>query len=214
MLKTISFIDFKNFNIGLHEYYKEKCFKEGKPTRTPNVNLVELSNQVALKLPFVNTLVKTYLFYSKPDIFLMKDTNVKKEYEYLDGYKRAGFCRRVEGMLIARPNKGYDYKTMDINDPNTYSKEEKQTDINIAVNLLEKAYTNAYDIALILSVDKDLIPALKVVSAIGKIVIVAGVEGQIISEEFIECVDMRIKLTDKTFCECAPKRYDETSNEF
>ncbi|MCF8095876.1 MAG: NYN domain-containing protein, partial [Desulfobacteraceae bacterium] len=40
--------------------------------------------------------------------------------------------------------------------------EEKQTDVNIAVHLLNEAYKNTYDKAIILTNDTDLIPAIQV----------------------------------------------------
>jgi uncharacterized LabA/DUF88 family protein len=41
--------------------------------------------------------------------------------------------------------------------------EEKETDVNIALRLLDDAYQDKYDIAIIVSRDSDLAPALKIV---------------------------------------------------
>ena len=41
--------------------------------------------------------------------------------------------------------------------------EEKETDVNIALYLLDGAYQNIYDRALILSADSDLVPAIRMV---------------------------------------------------
>ena len=41
--------------------------------------------------------------------------------------------------------------------------EEKQTDVNIAIELFRQAVTNTYDTAIIISGDSDLIPAIKAV---------------------------------------------------
>lgn len=43
------------------------------------------------------------------------------------------------------------------------SHEEKQTDVNIAIKLLQEAINDSYDNAIIVSVDSDLIPAIKAV---------------------------------------------------
>lgn len=43
--------------------------------------------------------------------------------------------------------------------------EEKETDVNIALFLLDGAYQNAYDHALLLSRDSDLVPALRMLNA-------------------------------------------------
>src|SRR3990167_2531421 len=41
--------------------------------------------------------------------------------------------------------------------------EEKETDVNIAIHLLDLAYQNAFDKALVVSNDSDLAPAIKMV---------------------------------------------------
>lgn len=41
------------------------------------------------------------------------------------------------------------------------SYEEKETDVNIALHLLKLAYDNEYDVAMVLSGDSDLVPAIK-----------------------------------------------------
>jgi uncharacterized LabA/DUF88 family protein len=41
--------------------------------------------------------------------------------------------------------------------------EEKETDVNIAIQLLEQALKDTYDIAMIISGDSDLLPALRAV---------------------------------------------------
>lgn len=43
------------------------------------------------------------------------------------------------------------------------SREEKQTDVNIAITLLETAFKNEFDKAIIISADSDLIPAITAV---------------------------------------------------
>lgn len=40
--------------------------------------------------------------------------------------------------------------------------EEKETDVNIAVHLLNEAYKNTYDKAIMVTTDTDLIPAIQV----------------------------------------------------
>lgn len=43
--------------------------------------------------------------------------------------------------------------------------EEKETDVNIALSLLDDAYNDKYDVAFLVSRDSDLVPALKLVRA-------------------------------------------------
>lgn len=42
-----------------------------------------------------------------------------------------------------------------------FSREEKETDVNIAIHLLTDAFNETFDTAFILSADTDLIPAIK-----------------------------------------------------
>lgn len=44
--------------------------------------------------------------------------------------------------------------------------EEKHTDVNIAITLLEKAFHDEFDLALLLSADNDYVPAIKRVKAL------------------------------------------------
>lgn len=44
----------------------------------------------------------------------------------------------------------------------------KEDDINIAVDMLKLAYSNAYDTAILVSSDGDFVPAIKAVKEIGK----------------------------------------------
>jgi uncharacterized LabA/DUF88 family protein len=46
--------------------------------------------------------------------------------------------------------------------------EEKETDVNIAVDMVTHAHQNLFDTAIVLSADADLAPALKVVRSYGK----------------------------------------------
>jgi uncharacterized LabA/DUF88 family protein len=51
--------------------------------------------------------------------------------------------------------------------------EEKKTDVNIACSMLKDAYSNAFDLAYLISGDSDLVPPVKIVTELGKVVIVA-----------------------------------------
>jgi hypothetical protein len=41
--------------------------------------------------------------------------------------------------------------------------EEKESDVNLAIHLLHEAYCNSYDVALLLTADSDLAPAVRLV---------------------------------------------------
>lgn len=51
-----------------------------------------------------------------------------------------------------------------------WSREEKGSDVNLAVHLLNDAWSNEYDCAVIISNDSDLAEALKLVRTMGKVV--------------------------------------------
>lgn len=55
---------------------------------------------------------------------------------------------------------------------------EKKTDVNIAVDMLSLAFTNAYDDAVLLSADTDYEPVINGVRQVGRNVIVGLVAGQ------------------------------------
>jgi uncharacterized LabA/DUF88 family protein len=49
--------------------------------------------------------------------------------------------------------------------------EEKQTDVNVAIHAVAGAYEDRYDVAMIVTGDTDLVPAMKMVRGLGKSVI-------------------------------------------
>ena len=51
--------------------------------------------------------------------------------------------------------------------------EEKRTDVNIATHMVNDAWEDAYDLAILVSGDSDLVPPIEVVTAHGKPVFVA-----------------------------------------
>ena len=55
---------------------------------------------------------------------------------------------------------------------------EKRTDVNIAVDLVSLAFTNAYDEAILLSADTDYEPAIDMVRRLGKVMTVCLVDRQ------------------------------------
>ena len=76
-------------------------------------------------------------------------------------------------------------------------REEKQTDVNIALKLLRLAVENAYDKAIIISGDTDLIPAVRTVKEmypekqIGVVIPIGG-----ISEDFKRSADFHHKMKE------------------
>lgn len=83
---------------------------------------------------------------------------------YLDALKK--HCPKVsiiEGYFTkARKCRNCDYK----------SNEEKQTDVNIACEMLSDCYENKFDFAYLLSGDSDLVMPVKKISMLNKVVII------------------------------------------
>lgn len=197
-MKAMVFIDYQNFSINMHEYYKQN------PTFTePKITYPKLSEEIfnRVKLKDHATLVKTFLFAHKPCDTLMKNSGYSTYYNWLNGMKNKPYLEVIEGRQEIRPVS----KTVkiDISDPSTYTTEEKGTDINVAVNMLSKAYTNAYDIAILVSGDTDYVPVINQLHNIGKIVVLATLPHQNISK-YKTLYDQHIKLTDELLQKCKP----------
>ena len=143
-MKAMVFIDFQNFSINMNNYYKKTLKKE-----EPKITFPKLAEEIfkSTKLANESTLIKTFLFAHKPCNDLMKIPSYSSYYNWLNGMKKKPYLEVIEGRQEIRPiNKS---TPINISDPNTYTTEEKGTDINVAVNMLSKAYTNAYDIAIL-----------------------------------------------------------------
>jgi uncharacterized LabA/DUF88 family protein len=105
---------------------------------------------------------------------------------------RGRFARREVQCLVPLANGGCQ---------KTFSKyEEKRTDVNIAVSLVEMAFERQYENALIVSADSDLIPAVAVAKRVhqaGRLVNVAPVgrhmDAQILASE----CDAKLDMTEK-----------------
>lgn len=189
------FIDFENFNIAKYNYYKKKGLQN------PKIDFNDFPKQLINKLKSKHVLVKTFLFYPKPDDFLMQHPQKAKIYNWIETLKNMNHFAVVEGSHIARPINGKDTSTMDINDSSTYNVVEKGTDVNVAVHILTKAFHNAFDTAVILSGDTDYLPIVNTLNMMGKSVVMVGVEGQNLSK-FKECSDAQVYINDSFFNNC------------
>lgn len=171
MLRAMLFIDYLNFSIAVKEMYSTAK----KPW--PKIDYTILPAKIAERVPNAE-LIKTTLFIPKPDDFLMHDDGFSKEYKWASGLKSKPFFEVCDGQFISSPVNG---KVKDIKDPSSYTKREKGTDINMAIDALSKAFFNAYDIAIFLSGDSDYISIYSMLHNMGKLNSVAAVKGQNIS---------------------------------
>jgi uncharacterized LabA/DUF88 family protein len=80
--------------------------------------------------------------------------------------------------------------------------QEKQTDVNIALSLVEHARTDSYDIALLISGDSDLIPAIQLVHKLGKKVAAVVPLGRKAKEVQKACQKPWFKMTEEHLERC------------
>lgn len=169
MLRVMVFIDYQNFNINLKEHHK----LEG--TNYKAINYWALGKEINNIIPFKSEVIKTYLFAYKPCDKLMELEQYRKYYSWLETLKTAPYLEIIEGRQEIRTLNGIEF---DINNPNTYYTEEKETDINLATHMLSKGFQNAYDIAVLVSGDTDYIKVVETLHNIGKIVVIAHFKHQ------------------------------------
>lgn len=168
MLRGMVFVDHMNFDIALQKLYND----EG---RAPKLDYNTLFRGIVRLIDNVDFL-KAFIFAPKPDDFLMKDSRLAGYYKWIQGMKNSKYFDVIEGRYIARAV--YPEKKMDINDPTTYYKVEKGTDINLAIYAITKAHYNSYDVAFIVSEDTDYLNLYQHLKTIGKLVVVVVVKGQ------------------------------------
>ena len=144
MRKIISFVDGFNLYHSLDENPPLHKYKW--------LNLRALSEQF---LTASETLVDVYYFtayftwrsasYNRHKIYVkaLQSENINVVFGKFS--KKSIYCDKCKQYIIKR--------------------EEKRTDVNIALHLLQLAHDNAYDAALIISGDGDLYPAVEIVKA-------------------------------------------------
>lgn len=123
-----------------------------------------------------------------------KDSSKKKILENM--IKKAKKSKKIqtEFLKLAR-----DYYYFEIRDkplqfsPSTFKVFQKGVDVQIAVDLVEFAYKNTFDIAVLLSGDIDLIESVRTTKNLGKHVIIFGDES-VTSIEMRREADMYINL--------------------
>lgn len=184
MLRTMVFIDYQNFNINLHEHFKRR--------EHPSINYQALAKAINKILPFQSQVIKTYLFAYKPCDTLMQLEQYSRYYEWLCKLKNTSYFEVIEGRQELRTIKGIQ---LDINNPQTYTTEEKETDINLATHMLAKGFQNAYDIAILVSGGTDYIKVVETLHNIGKTVVIAHFKHQSI-QKYDGIIDSNIVLYD------------------
>lgn len=166
------FIDYQNFNINLKKHYNGKQFKP--------INYQLLGKEINKLIPLQSEVVKTYVFAYRPCEELLNLEYHRKYYEWLNNtLKKTPYLEVIEGRQEIRKIKD---KEFDINDPDSYTTEEKETDINLATHMVAKGFQNAYDIAILVSGDTDYVNVIKTLHSLGKIIVIAHFQHQNISK--------------------------------
>lgn len=194
MLRGMVFVDHMNFNIAMQDYYSYL----GKAI--PKLDFYTMYEDIAHLVTDVSY-VKTLIFAPKPDDFLMQDKRLANSYKWVQGMANVRYIDVVEGQYVARPTEDNTIATMNIADHSTYYKIEKGTDINLTIHALSKAYTNAYDVAIIVSGDTDYVNLYRQLKSIGKLVVVVAVSGQNLSKIVPEVDDYKY-LGESFFDRC------------
>ena len=202
MLRGMVFIDHQNFNIALQEYYRNK----GLPY--PELDYEVLFRKIVKLIDNVD-FIKASMYIPKPDKFLMGDSSLANTYYWAKNLNTKSFLDIVEGRFISRPKTK---KNMDITDKSTYYKVEKGTDINLAVDVVSRAFHNSYDVAFIVSADTDYLKIYDILRNLGKLTVVVVVEGQGASK-LKPYVDAVFKLDDSFFNTCLMPSTDDTNTE-
>lgn len=74
---------------------------------------------------------------------------------------------------------------------------EKETDINVAINMLAGAYEDRYETAVIISGDTDMVPVMRMVRATGKRVVWGHFPAQTTLEDLRKVSDGQFVLSEK-----------------
>lgn len=188
MRKAMVFIDFENFEIEKNRYYINKRNKENEdnsdqetetnPVNFPKLDFLLIAEGVVKLLDAPHDLVKTFLFVPQPDTFLTQIKYRDGIKTWINKLKQINGLSIIEGEHVARPVQGYTYTTMSPDNPSSYYVVDKGTDVSLTTHLLSKGFMNAYDTAIIISSDTDFLPAIDILTTLGKTIVVVGIEGQ------------------------------------
>lgn len=205
-MKSMAFIDYQNFQIN------KKSFLTDNKSDTFNIDFIKLATEVNERIAIKPTLVKTFLFAPKPceQLINVKSGYYRQYYNWLCGMKNKSYFEVIEGTQEIRPIS--DSIPIDLNNYSTYTTKEKGTDVNVAVNMLSKAYHNAYDVAILISGDTDYIPVVKELHNLGKTVVLATLPNQNM-KKYDEYKDAHIKIDMDLLKRCTVNKSDQNQKD-
>ncbi|MCL6479950.1 MAG: NYN domain-containing protein [Peptococcaceae bacterium] len=162
MERVMVFIDGNNLNNAVYHLFK------GSP---PRYDIGKLAEKLC---GASRNLVKVYYYTALAD----REDNTRAydgHRKFIDALRYAPRLEVVVGYLAKREIPGKEIKP---GDPSTYIHIEKETDVNIATDLLIKAFFNSYDTAVLISADSDYARAVECVKFFGKTVELAVTKNQ------------------------------------
>jgi uncharacterized LabA/DUF88 family protein len=173
MLKAMMFIDGSWFDAGI----KTLCDREpgdgsGKQPRLYIENVefdpirVAVKEHIRSALEFEVDLVRIYCVAGCPD-----PKTVKEEYRRLAEKMEIGWLSLRRSACLSVDIYPYDYHNQPLSNgrPKTQRPKEKCVDVALATRMLYlAALPNAYDVAVLVSGDRDYVPVLRAVRELGK----------------------------------------------
>lgn len=140
--------------------------------------------KLAQKLTDNRKLIRTYYYTALPDQNKEPD-RYRKQQRFLSTLQKLHYFKVVLGRLEPREN--------------TYV--EKGVDIALAVDMLEMAFRNVYDVGIVLSGDGDMAKAIEVVQRMGKQIEVACIKSKL-SYNLSQVSDKSICLDKEYLKDC------------
>jgi len=155
MRKAMIFIDGRNFEHAVNGLYQGVTL----------IDYVKLTNFVATKT--CHEVIRTHYYTAQGD-------KVREPVKYRQTQFFADALNSKDDFVAKLGRLEY----IDVNSAGKPIYAEKQTDINIATDMLSLAYNNAYDTAVLLSADTDYIPVIRLIRQLGKRIVICTVEAQ------------------------------------
>lgn len=155
MYTGMIFIDGRNFETSVNKIYSS-------PT---NIDYEKLTKFIGDKIEC--SIKRTYYYTGQGD--------PKKDLTKYQNTERFVQALNNKDKFIAKKGR-LQFLGKDITGKDIIS--EKQTDVNIATDMISLAYNNSYDFAVLFSADTDYIPVLDLIRQLGKLVVICVCENQ------------------------------------
>lgn len=133
---------------------------------------------------------------SRMEYALQKEKDSSRKEILIEMIKKTKRSKRIQTEFIKLARTYYYFEIRDKPlqfSPSTLKIFQKGVDVQLAVDLVEFAYKNAFDIAVILSGDIDLIESVRTTKNLGKHIVIFGDES-VTSKEMQREADMYINL--------------------